>query len=105
MRARVVARQVAERVLAVPFPIEVEEVIRVLVGEPGGAPRVGIDDPLHHLGAVLLEKRPQLGRQQRDGALHDEVVCFEAPRVGAPGQREGGCQHENEQPHAHDRYA
>jgi hypothetical protein len=76
-------------------------VIRLFVGKAGGAPGVGIDDALDDRDAVLLEERPQFGRQERDRALHDEVVRFEAPGIGSPRKPESGDQHEDEQPHAH----
>jgi hypothetical protein len=45
---------------------------------------------------MLLEKRPQFGRQQRNGALHDEVMPLESPRIGAPGQSQSRQQQQQD---------
>ena len=80
-RLVVAARQRRKRILAVPIPVDVEKMIGRLLDETGGAPRVGIDGALDHHRAIRLEERPQLRRQQRDRAVHDEVMRGESPRV------------------------
>jgi hypothetical protein len=46
------------------------------------APQVRIDRALDDEGAALFEERLQLGRQQRDHPIGDELVGLEAPRDG-----------------------
>ena len=83
----VAARQAGKRVLPVPLPVDVEEMMRWFLVEAGGPPGVWIDGALHDHRAIGLEHRPQLRRQQRDRAVHDELVRREPPCVR--GRRHG----------------
>ena len=65
-RRRVVARQPGKRILPVPFPVEIEKVIGILlIVEAGHLPGVGIDRALDERGPVLLEERPQISAGSR----------------------------------------
>ena len=68
-----------ERIRTEGFVVDVEKVIRRLVLPSDVAPQIRIDRALDDEGAPLLEERLQLGRQQRDHPIGDELVRLESP--------------------------
>jgi len=70
----------------------------LVVRESCGAPGVGIDGALDERRPMRLKERLQFRGEQRDGALHDELVRFESPGVRAPAAREDQRQREHSRP-------
>ena len=65
-----------------PVRVHVDKMPRRLLGvEPDIPPQVWIDRVFDDRRAVLLEKRPNLGRQERDRALEVYLVRLEAPGI------------------------
>src|SRR5688500_14115241 len=62
-----------------PLPVQIEEVVGLLVGEAGGPPGARIDAALDENRAIRLEHRTNLRREQRDGARGDELMRLESP--------------------------
>ncbi len=61
-RRRVVTRQPGVGVLAVSFPVQIQEMVGVFLGiEASHLPCIRIDRSLDERGGVLLEQRPDLG--------------------------------------------
>ena len=79
-RGVVLARQVLERIRAVG--VQIEEVVRRLLGEARVAPQIGVDRALDDERPVRLEERAERLGQHVDGARDDELVRLESPRAG-----------------------
>src|SRR5690606_29467380 len=86
---RIVPRQLREWIRAVAAPVEIEEVIGRLRLETGRAPGIRIDRPRDERRPVALEERTNLGRQQGNRLVGDELVRLESPREGGDGRRHG----------------
>ena len=79
-RRVVFARQLLERIIAVLFHAEVDEMIRIFI-PPDAAPQVGVEHAHDEFVAIRLEERFDRRRQQFDRPPHDVAVRRNAPRV------------------------